>query len=58
MGVARQVAASMGWSLPYTLGVLRRWKMVAVYCRAVLAHDQRIALDGSPAKRSTPRQRT
>jgi hypothetical protein len=33
MGVARQVAAAMGWSLPYTLGVLGRWKMAAVYCR-------------------------
>jgi hypothetical protein len=31
----------MGWSLPYTLGVLGRWKMAAVYCQAVLAHDQR-----------------
>jgi hypothetical protein len=26
MGVARQVAAAMGWSLPYTLGVLGRWR--------------------------------
>jgi sRNA-binding protein len=50
MGVARQVAASIGWSLPYTLGVLTRWKMAAVYCQAVLAHDQRIGLDGSPAE--------
>jgi sRNA-binding protein len=50
MGVARQVAASMGWSLPYTLGVLGRWKMGEVYCQAVLCHDQRIALDGSPAE--------
>jgi hypothetical protein len=40
----------MGWSLPYTLGVLGRWKMAAVYCQAVLAHDQRIALDGAPAE--------
>jgi hypothetical protein len=40
MGVARQVAAAMGWSLPYTLGVLGRWKMAAVYCQAVLCHDQ------------------
>jgi hypothetical protein len=30
MGAARQVAAAMGWSLPYTLGVLTRWKMAAV----------------------------
>jgi sRNA-binding protein len=50
MGVARQIAAAMGWSLPYTLGVLGRWKMAAVYCQAVLCHDQRIALDGSPAE--------
>jgi sRNA-binding protein len=50
MGVARQVAAAMDWSLPYTLGVLTRWKMAAVYCQAVLSHDQRIGLDGSPAE--------
>jgi hypothetical protein len=50
MGVARQVAAAMGWSLPYTLGVLGGWKMAPVYCQAVLCHDQRIALDGSPAE--------
>ena len=50
MGVARQVAAALGWSLPYTLGVLGRWKMASVYCQAVLCHDQRIALDGSPAE--------
>jgi hypothetical protein len=30
MGVARQVAAAMGWSPPYTLGVLGRWKMGGV----------------------------
>jgi sRNA-binding protein len=50
MGVARQIAAAMSWSLPYTLGVLGRWKMAAVYCQAVLCHDQRIALDGAPAE--------
>jgi sRNA-binding protein len=50
MGVARQVAAAMGWSLPYTLGVLGRWKMAEVYCQAVLCHDQRIALDGALAE--------
>ena len=50
MGVARQVAAAMGWSLPYTLGVLGRWKMAAAYCQTVLSHDQRIALDGTPAE--------
>ena len=50
LGVAHQVAAEMGWSLPYTLSVLRRWKMAAVYCQAVLSYDQRIGLDGSPAE--------
>ena len=44
----------MGWSLPYTLSVLRHWKMAAVYCRAVLAHDLRIALDGPPAEGVDP----
>jgi hypothetical protein len=39
----------MGWSLPYALGVLTRWKMAAVYCQAVLSHDQRIGLGASPA---------
>jgi len=50
LGVAHQIAAGMGWSLPYTLSVLRRWKMAAVYCQAVLSHDQRIALDGAPVE--------
>jgi sRNA-binding protein len=45
LGVAHQVAVG---SLPYTLSVLRRWKMAAAYCQAVLSHDQRIALDGAP----------
>jgi ProQ/FINO family len=50
MGVARQIAAAMGWSLPNTLGVLGGWKMAPVYCQAVLRYDQRIALDGTPAE--------
>jgi sRNA-binding protein len=49
-GAARQLAAAMGWPLPYTLGVLTRWKMAAVYCQALLSHDLRIGLDGSPAE--------
>jgi hypothetical protein len=40
-----EIAAVMGWSYPYTLGVLSRWKMAPVYC-----HDRRIGLDGSPAE--------
>jgi sRNA-binding protein len=50
MGAAGEITAVMGWSLPYTLGVLGRWKMAEVYCQAVLCHDQRIDLDGSPAE--------
>jgi sRNA-binding protein len=48
---AREIAAVMGWSFPYTLGLLSRWKMAAVYSQAILRYDQRIALDGSPAER-------
>jgi sRNA-binding protein len=40
----------MGWSVQYTLGALRPWKMAPFYCRAVLSHDQRITLDGEPAE--------
>jgi sRNA-binding protein len=40
----------MGWSLPYTLGVLFAWKMAPAYCRAVLCYDQRVALDGLPVE--------
>jgi sRNA-binding protein len=40
----------MGWSHPYTLGVLSRWKMTPLYCQAVLKYHQRIALDGSPGE--------
>jgi sRNA-binding protein len=50
IGSASQIAGAMGWSLPYTLGVLGKWKMGPAYCQAVLRHDQRIALDGSPAE--------
>jgi sRNA-binding protein len=50
IGATGEIAAAMGWSLPYTLGVLGRWKMAEVYCQAVLLHDQRITLDGAPAE--------
>jgi sRNA-binding protein len=49
-GVANQIAETMGWSLSYSVGVLTYWKMSAVYCRAVLDHDQRITLDGTPVE--------
>ena len=50
IGAAGQIAAAMGWSVPYTLGVLVGWKMARSYCEAVLRYDQRVALDGSPAE--------
>ena len=45
-----EIAAVMGWSEPYTLGVLSRWKLAPVYCQAVLCHHRRVDLDGSPAE--------
>ena len=50
IGATGEIAAVMGWSLPYRPGVLHNWKMAPVYCQAVLCHDQRIALDGAPAE--------
>ena len=50
VGAVGEIAPAMGWSAPYTLGVLAPWKMAPVYCRVVLAHDHRIALDGTPAE--------
>jgi len=50
MGAAREISATMGWPLAYTLGVLGSWKMASAYCQAVLSYDQRIGLDGAPAE--------
>jgi sRNA-binding protein len=50
LGTVGQIAEAMGWSVPYTIGVLTYWKMAPFYCQAVLAHDQRITLDGAPAE--------
>jgi sRNA-binding protein len=50
VGAAGEIAAAMGWSLPYARGVLVRWKMGPVYCQAVIRCDHRIALDGTPAE--------
>ena len=55
--VAYEVAAAMGWSHAYTLGVLSNWKLGSIYCQAVLHHDQRIALDGAPAEQVEPKAR-
>jgi hypothetical protein len=58
MGVAREVAAAMSWSLPYALGVLTRWKMSAVYCQAVLSHDHASVSTARRPKWSTRRRRS
>jgi sRNA-binding protein len=50
IGSTRDIAATMSWSLPHTLGVLLTWKMAPVCCEAVLRHDQRIDLDGALAE--------
>jgi len=50
LGTVGQIAEAMGWSVPYTIGVLTYWKMAPFYCQAVLSHDQRITLDGAPAE--------
>jgi len=50
IGATNEIAGAMGWSPPYTPGVLRHWKITAAYCQATLRHDQRIALDGAPAE--------
>src|ERR1700686_3520914 len=33
IGAAGEIASAMGWSLPYTLGVLAGWKMARAYCQ-------------------------
>ena len=50
IGAGGEISAVMGWSRPYTLGVLGRRKMAAVYCQAVLCYGQCIGLDGVPAE--------
>ena len=49
VNVVDPVAAAMGWTGSFTHGVLRGWKMRAAYCRAVLQHEERVNLDGSPS---------
>ena len=50
LGAVGEIAAGMNWTIPYALGVLAPWKLAPVYCRAILYHDLRIALDGTPAE--------
>jgi sRNA-binding protein len=50
IGTPSEIAAGMGWSIPYTLGVLAGWKLAEAYCKAILWYDQRVTLDGAPAE--------
>jgi sRNA-binding protein len=47
VGVARIIAAEMGWSVGYARAILGMWKARDPYCRACLLYAKRIALDGS-----------
>jgi hypothetical protein len=58
IGAAAEIGTAMGWSHPYTLGVLAGWKMAPVYCRAVLRYDQRMFLTAHPPNPSVLRRRT
>ena len=44
----RAIAEEMGWDRSYARGALCVWKRRQAYCRAILAHPERIALDGTP----------
>lgn len=43
------LTAELGWSLPFTKGVLLVWKQRIAYCNAVLRYDERIDLTGAPS---------
>jgi ProQ/FINO family len=34
----------------HAIGKLKHWRRTPAYCRAVLLHNERISLDGSPAE--------
>jgi sRNA-binding protein len=44
-----QIAEAMGWTPGFAHGVVAAWKSRVAYCKAVLRHDERIKLDGSPS---------
>jgi sRNA-binding protein len=45
-GTSKTIAEALGWSVPYTRGVLLVWKNRTAYCNAVLRYRERINLDG------------
>src|SRR5262249_55377635 len=48
IGVTDEIATAMGWSVPYTLGVMGGWKRTAASCRAVLAMIEGLLLMDHP----------
>jgi hypothetical protein len=52
LGAAGEIAAAMGWSLPYTLGVLGRWKMAPAARKA--AKKAEAAADAVVKPKPTP----
>ena len=50
------LTAELGWSLPYTKGVLLVWKQRVAYCNAVLRYDDRLDLDGAPSGQGVSEQ--
>jgi hypothetical protein len=58
IAAASEIAAVMDWLLPYTLGVLGRWKMASVYCQAVLCHETNASRLTAQAEASMRRRGT
>ena len=46
-GCVDEIAAEMGWSVPFTWPALMRWKRSVWYCKAILKHTERVHMDGS-----------
>src|SRR3954452_297525 len=51
-GITPLLAAALDWSYPYARAVLRTWKLLPAYCRAVLVHPVRFDLNGNPTDQS------
>ena len=58
ISAAGEIAATMNWSLPYTLGVLARWKMSSAYASLYLPTNIASVLTVRLPNRSTPTRRT
>jgi len=54
--VTAQIAAELGWSYAYARAVMSVWKSRSAYCNAILRHDIRVNLDGSPSNETVDAQ--